>query len=248
MEVLLGLILLCSILILIRVCTVSPLIILRRRVLVDTSILMDGRVLGVARTGLVGDYLLVMDSTLKEMQLLADGSDSEKRTRARAGMATLEKLKEIPDLKLRIISAPANIKKVDDALLVVAKRRRAMIMTNDFNLGQVAHAEGIKTINMNDLGQNLRVEHLPGEKVTLSLSQKGSGARQAVGYLDDGTMVVVDDAEDYVGERVEVEVTRFFQTQAGRMMFAKLIGKSNGATNGNGGKNGNGNGRSKRSS
>jgi uncharacterized protein YacL len=189
---------------------------------------MDGRVLGVARTGLIGDYLLVLDSTLKEMQLLADGSDSEKRTRARAGMATLEKLKEINGLKIRVISTPARVKRVDDALLIVAKRRNAMIMTNDFNLGQVAHAEGIKTINMNDLGQNLRVEHLPGEKVALNLTQKGSGPRQAVGYLEDGTMVVVDDAEEYVGERVEVEVTRFFQTQAGRMMFAKLVRKASG--------------------
>jgi uncharacterized protein YacL len=195
---------------------------------------MDGRVLGVARTGLIGDYLLVLESTLKEMQLLADGNDTEKRTRARAGMETLKKLDEIDGLLIKIIKMPRNVRKVDDALLVVAKRRKALIMTNDFNLGQVAHAEGIETINMNDLGQNLRVEHLPGEKVALNLTQKGSGARQAVGYLEDGTMVVVDDAEELVGERVEVEVTRFFQTQAGRMMFAKLTGKPNGLNGSNG--------------
>jgi uncharacterized protein YacL len=225
MEILLALILLCSILILVRVCTTAPLWILKRRVLVDTSILMDGRVLGVARTGLIGDYLLVLESTLKEMQLLADGNDTEKRTRARAGMDCLKKLGDINGLDLKIIKAPSKIKKVDDALLVEAKRRHALIMTNDFNLAQVAHAEGINTINMNDLGQNLRVEHLPGETVVINLTQKGSGPRQAVGYLDDGTMVVVDDAEDLVGEKVEVEVTRFFQTQAGRMMFAKLTRK-----------------------
>ena len=236
MEILLALILLCSVLILIRVCTVTPVVISKRKVLVDTSILMDGRVLGVARTGLIGDYLLVLESTLKEMQLLADGHDTEKRHRARAGMETLRRMGEISGLDIKIIKPPHNIKKVDDALLVVAKKRNAMIMTNDFNLGQVAHAEDIKTINMNDLGQNLRVEHLPGETVALNLTQKGSGPRQAVGYLDDGTMVVVDDAESLVGEKVEVEVTRFFQTQAGRMMFAKLTDRN--ANDKNGGKNG----------
>ncbi|MCL2038432.1 TRAM domain-containing protein [Candidatus Saccharibacteria bacterium] len=242
MEILLALLLLCSILILVRVCTVAPIVITRRRVLVDTSILMDGRVLGVARTGLIGDYLLVLESTLKEMQMLADGNDTEKRTRARAGMETLKQLSDIDGMMVKIIPMPRNVKKVDDALLVVAKRRKALIMTNDFNLGQVAHAEGIKTINMNDLGQNLRVEHLPGEMVAINLTQKGSGPRQAVGYLDDGTMVVVDEAESMIGERAEVEVTRFFQTQAGRMMFARLKGRQNGRGGGREGRRNDGRG------
>lgn len=226
--ILLVLILVVSVLVLARVCTVAPLWVARRQVLVDTSILMDGRILGVARTGLIGDYLLILDGTLREMQMLADGNDSEKRTRARAGMEVLEKLGEIEGLKLKVVPMTTKTRKVDEGLLFEAKRRRAMIMTNDFNLAQVAHAEGIGTINMNDLGQNLRVEHLPGETVAINLSQKGSGPRQAVGYLDDGTMVVVDDAEQLIGERAEVEVTRFFQTQAGRMMFAKLAGGSDG--------------------
>jgi len=195
----------------------------RRRLLVDSSILMDARVLALARTGFISDELLIMQSVLLEMQKVADGNDSEKRARARIGLEAAEELQEMLGKEgARII--PRGVEKgVDNQLLGAAKKYGAGILTNDFNLGKVALAENIRVLNMNALSQNLRSEYLPGDKTQIKLVQKGSGRGQGVGYMPDGTMVVVDDAERKIGDLVEVEVTRMHQTAAGRMMFAKLI-------------------------
>ncbi|MCL2094545.1 TRAM domain-containing protein [Candidatus Saccharibacteria bacterium] len=193
----------------------------RRQVLVDSSVLMDARVLALARTGFIGDELLIMQSVLLEMQTVADGKDSEKRARARIGLDAVEELQRTPGLVVRVIPQEPE-KGVDNQLLKRAKRTGALIMTNDFNLGKVALADNLKVLNMNALSQNLRSEYLPGDKTQIKLVQKGSGKGQGVGYMPDGTMVVVDDSDKKIGEFVEIEVTRMHQTAAGRMMFARL--------------------------
>ncbi len=194
----------------------------RRQILVDSSILMDARVLALARTGFLGDELLILQSVLLEMQTVADGHDSEKRSRARIGMEAVEELQKTPGVTVRVIPRGPE-KGVDNQLLAAAKKRGAAIMTNDFNLGKVALADNLTVLNINALSQNLRSEYLPGDKAQIKLVQKGSGNGQGVGYMPDGTMVVVDHAEKKIGELVQVEVTRMHQTAAGRMMFARLV-------------------------
>ncbi|MDR1032733.1 MAG: PIN domain nuclease, partial [Candidatus Nomurabacteria bacterium] len=167
----------------------------QRKVFVDTSSLIDGRVLFVARTGFIGDELVVPRSVLSELQLLADGSDSEKRTRARFGLDVVADLQKVSGLKVTIMrDEPFVSEGVDNRLIALAKKHAGLIMTNDFNLNKVAVVEGIDVLNINELAQNLRSEFLPGDKLELELVQKGSADGQAVGYLSDGTMVVVEDA------------------------------------------------------
>ncbi len=194
----------------------------RRQVLVDSSILMDARILALARTGFLSDELLIMQSVLLEMQTVADGHDSEKRARARIGLEAVEELRKTPGVCAKIIPGGSE-KGVDNQLLAQAKKRAAAIMTNDFNLGKVALAQSLTVLNINALSQNLRSEYLPGDKTQIKIVQKGSGHGQGVGYMPDGTMVVVDSSEKKVGEIVQIEVTRMHQTAAGRMMFAKLV-------------------------
>ncbi|MDR0591485.1 MAG: hypothetical protein LBG75_02960 [Candidatus Nomurabacteria bacterium] len=198
----------------------------KRKVFVDTSSLIDGRVLAVAQTGYIGDELVVPKSVLSELQLLADGSDSDKRSRARFGLDVVAELQKVSGLTVTIMrDDPFVSEGVDNRLITLAKKYGGLIMTNDFNLNKVAVVEGITVLNINDLARGLRSEVLPGETLKLELKQKGSEAGQAVGYLGDGTMVVVEDAASSVGQTVEVEFIRYLQTSAGKMMFAKLHGK-----------------------
>jgi uncharacterized protein YacL len=200
----------------------------QRKVFVDTSSLIDGRVLAVARTGFIGDELVVPRSVLAELQLLADGSDSEKRTRARFGLDVVADLQKVSGLKVTVWRDEPFVQEgVDNRLIALAKKHSGLIMTNDFNLNKVAIVEGIEVLNINELAQNLRSEYLPGDKLGLDLVQKGSESGQAVGYLADGTMVVVGDAASDIGQTVEIEFVRYLQTAAGKMMFAKKIGNSN---------------------
>lgn len=196
----------------------------RRRVFVDTSALIDGRILSVARTGFIGDELLVPRSVVRELQLLADGADSEKRMRARYGLDIINELERIENLEVRIHPDAAGHVSVDERLLELAKANDGLIMTNDYNLSKVAQTERIQTININELAQGLRTEYLPGDKLRVKVIGPGTNPRQAVAYLPDGTMVVIDDAEQYIASRenIEIEFVRYLQTNAGKMMFAKL--------------------------
>ena len=196
----------------------------RRRVFVDTSVLIDGRILSVARTGFVGDELLIPRSVVRELQLLADGSDSEKRMRARFGLDIINELERLGNIEVRIHPDAAGHVSVDERLLELAKANNGMIMTNDYNLSKVAQTEHIETININELAQGLRTEYLPGDKLRVKVIGPGTNPKQAVAYLPDGTMVVIDDAEQYIATRetVEIEFVRYLQTNAGKMMFAKL--------------------------
>jgi uncharacterized protein YacL len=198
----------------------------RRRVFVDTSALIDGRILAVAQAGFLGDEILIPRSVIRELQLLADGSDSEKRARARRGMDVANELERVASADVEMYEDELDRTKVDERLIELAKKYRGVILTNDFNLGKVAAIENIEVMNVNDLSQGLRSEYLPGETLRIKITAKGANPRQGVGYLEDGTMVVVDEAADLIGRETEVEFVRFLQTAAGKMMFAKLTAKS----------------------
>lgn len=197
----------------------------KRKVYVDTSALIDGRILSVAQTGFISDDLIIPRSVIRELQLLADGSDSEKRARARFGLDVVNELERVVYCNVTILQDKLDRTPVDERLLQLAKENRGAILTNDFNLGKVAATEDIDILNINDLALVLRSEYLPGEKFQLKITSLGSSPKQGVGHLPDGTMVVVDNAANLLGQEAEIEFVRFHQTSAGRMMFAKLLKK-----------------------
>lgn len=199
----------------------------RRMLLIDTSALIDGRLIDVARSGFISDVVTIPRSVLIELQFLADNADSDKRSRARHGLDIVKELQDINHVDVNILQDGGRAEEgVDERLIALAKRYEAAICTLDFNLSKVAEVEGITVCNINDLSKNLRMAYMPGEKATIELVQKGNDAGQAVGYLGDGTMVVVEQAASQIGKAVEVEFTRSLQTSAGRMMFAKKSGSS----------------------
>ena len=200
----------------------------RRKVFVDTSTLMDGRILSVAKAGFLGDNVLIPRSVIRELQLLADGSDPDKRARARFGMDVANELERVELSHVEIFADDYGRVKVDERLLELAKEHNGIILTNDFNLAKVAATEHVDAININDLAQGLRSEYLPGDKLRVKIVSTGSNPHQGVAYLPDGTMVVVDAAERYAGKNqtVEIEFVRYLQTNAGKMMFAKVVERS----------------------
>lgn len=208
----------------------------RRKVFVDTSVLIDGRILAVAKAGFLGDEILIPRSVVRELQLLADGADSDKRLRARYGLDVINELERVELADVKVFVDDAKRMKVDERLLELAREHNALIMTNDYNLIKVAQTEHIDCININELAQGLRTEYLPGDKLRVRIVSEGSNPKQGVAYLPDGTMVVVDNAVSYAGKKeyIEIEFVRYLQTNAGKMMFAKLLekpkkqGKANG--------------------
>lgn len=202
----------------------------KRKIYVDTSVLIDGRILNIARTGFIDGDLIVLKSVLLELQLLADGKDAEKRNRARAGLETVAELERVINVNTEIIDDTGGLKKVDEELLKYAKDNKGTILTIDYNLIKVAEAEKIETLNINDLALAVRNEFLPGQKIKLKIIEKGSNRGQGIGHLKDGTMVVVDNAEKKVGSEVTVEFVKFFETSAGKMIFAR-VAKTNSKRN-----------------
>ncbi len=195
-----------------------------RRILLDTSVLIDGRIVSIARTGFIGGTLVIPRSVIGELQFLADAADHDKRARARSGLDIVAELQAMPGVEVEILQDGSKADEgVDERLLSLAKKQGAAICTLDYNLNKVALVENIDILNVNELAQNLRMAYLPGEKLLLELVQKGQDAHQAVGYLPDGTMVVVEHANKLIGKTVEVEIIRSLQTAAGRMMFAKQL-------------------------
>lgn len=194
------------------------------RVLLDTSALMDGRVVEVVRSGFVPGELLIARFVIAELQLLADKADHLKRERARFGLQVIQNLQDSRHATVKIISDDAIEETgVDEKLVKVAKKTGSMLYTTDYNLLKVAEIEGVRVLNINELAQNLRPSRLPGERAELKIVQKGQEKTQGVGYLEDGTMVVVERASNQLGKVVQVEFTRNLQTAAGRMMFAKTV-------------------------
>ena len=195
--------------------------------LCDTSALIDGRLMAVARSGFLSDELIITKSVLRELQLLADKADHEKRERARFGLDVVRELQAMPNISVTVLddgTVPGD--KVDEQLIALAKQRGAKLCTTDYNLNKVARAEDIVVTNVNELAHAIRSVYLPGERMNVTIVAKGQGRDQGIGYLDDGTMVVVDSAKQQIDRKVLVEVTRMLQTEAGRMLFAKMISSS----------------------
>lgn len=200
----------------------------RRKMYIDTSALMDGRIVTAAQTGFIPDNLVIPASVVAELQLLADQADNEKRARARRGLDAIKELQDVESISVKILNdGPVGNGGVDARLVELAKKEaNALLCTIDFNLNKVATVNGIEVVNINELAGSIRMAFLPGETISIALTQKGQSDNQAVGYLADGTMVVVDKAAKEVGNVVQVEFIRSLQTAAGRMMFAKLSGSS----------------------
>lgn len=194
----------------------------RRKVFVDTSALIDGRILSVARSGFLDGDLIITKSVLRELQLLADGKDSEKRLRARAGLEKAAELERVVEINTEIMDDTGVASKVDDALLLLARENQGAVLTLDYNLIKVAEAEGITTLNINDLALAVKTDFKPGEKAKIKILEKGSGQGQGVGHLDNGAMVVVEKAANKIGKEVTVEFERLHETSAGRIIFAKI--------------------------
>lgn len=195
-----------------------------RTILVDTSVLIDGRIISVAKSGFIGDTLVIPRSVVGELQFLADNADHDKRARARYGLDVVSELQNIPQIDVEILQDGSKASEgVDERLLNLAKKYNGVVCTIDYNLNKVAVVEGIDVLNVNELAQSLRMAYLPGEKMILELVQPGQDSHQAVGYLPDGTMVVVENSSKYIGQSIEIEFIRSLQTAAGKMMFAKPV-------------------------
>jgi len=192
------------------------------RVLVDTSAIIDGRIVDIANTGFLGGSLLIPRFVLNELQFVSDSSDSLRRQRGRRGLETLAELQETRAVPITISDLDVEgVREVDDRLVILARQMNCPILTNDFNLNRVAELQGVQVLNINDLANAVKVVLLPGEGFTVKIIQEGKEYSQGVGYLDDGTMVVVENGEHYMNEELYVTVTKILQTSAGRMIFAK---------------------------
>ncbi len=192
-------------------------------VLVDTSVIIDGRIADIAKTGFVLGTLLVPKFVLNELQHIADSSDSLRRNRGRRGLEVLNQLQKDGGVPVKFTDAdPAGVREVDDKLVTLAKKLNCAVLTNDYNLNHVASLQGVKVLNINELANAVKVVFLPGETLRVTIMQDGKEPNQGVGYLDDGTMVVVDEGRRQMGQTINVVVTKIFQTTAGRMVFARL--------------------------
>lgn len=198
----------------------------RPYLLVDTSVLIDGRILSIVNSGFVSGTLLIPQFILGEVQHIADSSDSLRRTKGRRGLEIVGRLrgqKVNPFLKVKIVGEDTDeAKEADHKLIFFAKKWTGCIVTVDFNLSQLARAQGVKVLNVNDLANAMKVALVPGEELTIKITHEGRERAQGVGYLTDGTMVVVDNAKDKVGLDVGVIVTKVHQTPAGQLFFARL--------------------------
>lgn len=193
----------------------------RRKIILDSCALIDGRIVDLVRTGFVNDELIIPKFILRELQLLADGKDAHKRERARFGLDIAAQLQEYSWAKVSVDER--NIPgATDDKLVRLAKKRGAVLCTTDYNLNKVAAVESVRTLNINELAQSLRPVTLPGEVLEVKIIQKGSNNDQGVGYLGDGTMIVVDGAAKSIDTTVYATVDRMHQTVAGKMVFAHV--------------------------
>lgn len=192
-------------------------------VILDSCALIDGRILEISKTGFMPRELVVADFILAELQLLADGNDSHKRERARFGLEIVQQLQQEPGLSVSIERTYVKAATTDDKLVKLAKKNNAALCTIDFNLNQVASIEGVRVLNVNELSHAIRPIALPGEGLEVKVLQAGSSRDQGVGYMEDGTMVVIDGARRDIGKIVKVSITRTHQTLAGKMLFANKI-------------------------
>ncbi|MBN1934353.1 MAG: TRAM domain-containing protein [Anaerolineae bacterium] len=194
-----------------------------RMILLDSSVIIDGRIADIAQTGFVQVPMVVPHFVLNEVQYIADSSDDMRRVRGRRGLEVLNRMRKNSPTPVRISDMDIeDVNNVDDKLIMLARQLHCPVMTNDFNLNRVAEIQGVQVLNINELANAVKVIYLPGETFQVRIIQQGRDPSQGVGYLDDGTMVVVQNGVNYVDKTVDVEVTRAIQTAAGRMIFADI--------------------------
>lgn len=194
---------------------------LTRPLILDTSAIIDGRILDIGKTGFISGLILVPKFVLTELQQVADSSDDLKRRRGRRGFEIIEELKKLKNLRIEIWDKDQSGKQVDEKLMNLAKGLNGKILTTDFNLNKAATVSNISVLNVNDLANAVKSSSLPGEQLNIKIVHLGKDKTQGVGYLPEGTMVVVADSAQSIGKSIKVEVTKNIQTPAGRMIFAK---------------------------
>jgi uncharacterized protein YacL len=191
--------------------------------ILDTSVIIDGRIADIAETGFLDGVLVIPQFVLRELQLVADSADPLKRNRGRRGLDILQRIQKIATVQVQIVEDDfPSIREVDMKLIELAKEFEAKIITNDFNLNKVAQLQGVEVLNINELANALKPIVLPGEAMRVFILKEGKEYNQGVAYLDDGTMVVVDNARKMIGKTVDVAVTSVLQTTAGKMIFGKF--------------------------
>ena len=191
--------------------------------ILDTSTIIDGRIAVICETGFIEGTFIIPQFVLYEIQHIADLQDPVKKTRGRRGLEILRRLQKQTSIRVKIVDYDfPKLKDVDSKLIALAKTLNGKIVTNDFNLNKVAELQGIEVLNMNELSTALKPAILPGEQLNIRIVKEGKEFGQGIGYLDDGTMVVVDDARKLLGKTVDVVVTSLLQTTSGRMIFGKL--------------------------
>lgn len=192
-----------------------------RKLVLDTSVLIDGRIADIAETGFLGGNLIVPRFVLSELHRVADASDPLRRKRGRRGLEMLNRLQRNDIIPMKIVEDDFDdIPQVDDKLVALAQRLSAVVVTNDFNLNQVAESQGVAVLNINALANAVRSAYIPGETFAIRIFQEGRDDNQGVGYLDDGTMVVVENGKNYMDRTINVEVTKLITKDTGRMIFA----------------------------
>ena len=193
----------------------------RAILLLDTSVIIDGRIADVAKAGFLLGRLTVPRFVLNELQYIADSADSLRRNRGRRGLEVLDKLQNTPNVDILFVDQdPTDATQVDDKLISLARQTGAIVVTNDYNLNRVARLQGVQILNINELANAVKSVLLPGEELPLRIIQEGKESGQGVGYLEDGTMVVVENGRRYLNQEVLVQVTKVLQTNAGRLIFA----------------------------
>jgi uncharacterized protein YacL len=188
--------------------------------IIDTSVIIDGRILEIVEAGFLEGPLVLPRFVLRELQLIADSGDALKRTRGRRGLEVLTKLQQVATLEI-VERDFDDIAQVDAKLVRLAQERAGKLVTNDYNLNRVAHVEGVAVLNINELANAVKPVLLPGEDLRVTVIKEGKEPHQGVGYLDDGTMIVIENGRRLIGETVDVSVTSALQTLAGRMIFAR---------------------------
>jgi uncharacterized protein YacL len=190
--------------------------------ILDTSVIIDGRIADIAETGFLDGVIVIPQFVLRELQLVADSADSLKRNRGRRGLDILQRLQKVASLNIQIVEDdfPA-VREVDLKLIELAKLYEGKIITNDFNLNKVAQLQGVEVLNINELANSLKPIVLPGETMRVFILKEGKEYNQGVAYLDDGTMVVVDNARKMISKTIDIQVTSVLQTTAGKMIFGK---------------------------
>ena len=197
-----------------------------RTKILDTSIIIDGRIIDIAATGFLEPPFLVPNFVLREIQLISDSPDAIKRNRGRRGLDMLNQLQKRSDLEVKISYKDyTETREVDQKLIRLAKDTGGYLVTNDFNLNKVAELQGIRVLNMNNLANALKPVVLPGEELELQVVKEGKDENQGIAYLEDGTMVVIEGGGKLIGKKVKINVTSVIQTNAGKMVFTKLAQK-----------------------